>query len=69
MYHNVFWWTCFALLSTAASVLLSVLLFPVFSSSRTLRLRINEEDPESAAIGATPRGTSPIVDPKGFDYE
>ncbi|XP_031380270.1 TMV resistance protein N-like [Punica granatum] len=65
MYDNVFWWTCFALLSTAALVLL----FPVFSSSRTLRLRINEEDPESAAIGATPRGTSPIVDPKGFDYE
>ncbi|PKI33722.1 hypothetical protein CRG98_045884 [Punica granatum] len=69
MYDNVLWWACFALLSTAASVLLSVLLFPAFSSSRTLRLRINEEGPESAASGPTPRGTSPIVDPKGFDYE
>ncbi|XP_031380271.1 TMV resistance protein N-like [Punica granatum] len=68
MYDNVFWWAFFALLFTAASVLLSAIFFPVFSSSKTLRVR-TREGPEPAASGPTPRGTDPGVHPQGFDYE
>ncbi|OWM63703.1 hypothetical protein CDL15_Pgr008246 [Punica granatum] len=68
MHDNVFLWAFFALLFTAASVLLSAIFFPVFSSSTTPRVR-TREGPEPAAGGPTPRGTDPGVDPQGFDYE
>lgn len=68
MYDNGFWWACFALLSTAAAVILSLLLFSFSSSKRATSARA-EAGPHSVPSDPAQGGTSRDGDPQGFDYE